>query len=248
MKSVAFVFAFKSAKIATQCLMQKIRQLPVAVTPQETVKVNVDGAGNDGLTAIPALSEENGNDADGHMLGDVDAQLTVVQLSPAVGASLTMAPAAESGPRLAAVMVYVVVLPATTGPGALAFVMDKFAANFRLTKVQTMLLPDTAAAADSKTLPPLTPLTVGVAVPAPKPVQVIDSKVKPAGAGSVIVVGTFTSSKASVCPVTVTPGVTVDTGCVTQPLLPVKVNVPVPPLETLRTVTDGTFASAGRKV
>lgn len=228
--------------------MQKICQLPVAVTPQETVKVNVDGAGNDGLTAIPALSEENGNDAAGHMLGDVDAQFTVVQLRPAVGASLTIAPAAESGPRLAAVMVYVVVLPATTGPGALAFVMDKFAANLRFTNVHTMLLPSSATFAGSAMLPPLTPLTVGVPVVTPFTLHAIDSRVKPAGGDSVIVVATFAANNASDIALTVTPGETVETGWVTQPLVPVNVKVPVPPLETLLTVTEGTFESPGMKV
>lgn len=77
----------------------------MAVTPHDTVKVKVDGAGNDGLTKMPLLSALNGKLAEGHILAAVEAQFTVVQLRPAEAVSLTTASAALSGPKFTAVMV-----------------------------------------------------------------------------------------------------------------------------------------------
>ena len=78
---------------------------PVAVTSQVTVRVKVDGAGNDGVTKMPALRLANGKLADGHILGAVELQLTVVQFRPADGVSRTTASGAASGPELKALSV-----------------------------------------------------------------------------------------------------------------------------------------------
>lgn len=144
-------------------------------------------------------------------------------------------------------------LPAASVVVLFVLVMFKFAASLRLVKVQTMLVgaatvPNAVAAALKSTLPPLTPLIVGVAVPpAAKPVQEMASKVKPTGADSVSVIAEF-ALMPSDCDVTVAPATVVVTGCVTQPLVPVKVKVPVPPLETLRTVSEGKSESMGKNV
>src|SRR5450631_2362708 len=107
-----------------------------------------------------------------------------------------------------------------------------------LVNVHAMAAPAAVAAASNVTVPVA---ITGVAVPpAPSPVQVIEASVKPAGgADSVMVVLTPAAVSVCVAPDTATPDVTVVMVCAAKPLLPVKLNAPTPPFETLLTVIVG---------
>ncbi len=111
-----------------------------------------------------------------------------------------------------------------------------------LVKVHEMLAPAVMAAALRVTV---RVARLGVAVPAPRPEQVMSVSANPAGGAlSVSVVEVASALSGLVVPATLTPAVTVVTVSLPKPLVPVKSKVPVPPCETLLMVTRG----AGAKV
>ena len=107
-----------------------------------------------------------------------------------------------------------------------------------LVKVQAMADPGAVAAASSRTLR-VDRLTVAVP-PAPSPEHETAVSANPAGGAlSVIVVAVEAPVSIWVAPATPTPLVIVVIVWLDQPLFPVKVNPPTPPLLTLVSVTVG---------
>jgi hypothetical protein len=103
--------------------------------------------------------------------------------------------------------------------------------------VQAIAEPGAVCAA-VKSIAPVVGFTVGW-VPPPVPVQVTLTSCHPAGIVSVMVVAVETAVSVCVAPVTPVPAVTVVMVWLDQPLVPVKVKPPVPPLETFVSVTVG---------
>lgn len=115
-----------------------------------------------------------------------------------------------------------------------------------LVKVHAMA-PVAVAAASSVTV---RVAMFGVAVPPdPNPLQTIEASVKPTGgADSVMVVTAPCTASPCVAPETPVPDATVVMVCGAKPLLPVKLNAPTPPFDTLVTVAVGLLQAANPTV
>ncbi|MEO7743699.1 MAG: hypothetical protein ABIR98_12235, partial [Usitatibacter sp.] len=107
-----------------------------------------------------------------------------------------------------------------------------------LVKVQEIAAPAAVAAASNVTL--RAGILTTAEPPAPSPLQLIEVSPKPAGGTpSVNVVLTLAAARNCVPPDTPVPGAVVVIDWARKPLVPVKLNVPTPPLDVLVTSIDG---------
>lgn len=142
--------------------------MPVAVTPQVTLKVRDELTPKLGI-GTPASKEFREIGAVGHTAApDPTAHVTTgAQFRPALGESLRIAFVTGPGPKLETVIVYVMVEPAATKAGAvmpLVFVMAKLAAGWTVAVDVEMVADGVVTVSNALTVPLTTLVNVPVNV------------------------------------------------------------------------------------